>query len=137
MGNGQHIPGLIRGHGATLIMVQSGRFEGPSRALKLIAEGGMRNGKRQYVVPELEEVFKGQEEIEVPVEEQTFAQIMQNHVGNFLSCMRTRQKPQLDVETGARAQVLITMAVKSYREGRVVYFDDKNWKIVDKPPVKA
>ena len=28
MANSQHIPGLIRGHGATLIMVEHGRFEG-------------------------------------------------------------------------------------------------------------
>jgi predicted dehydrogenase len=137
MGNSQHIPGLIRGHGATLIMVQSGRFEGPSAALKLIAESRTVNGKRQYVVPELEDVFKGQAEMDVPVEEQSFAQIMQNHVTNFLSCMRSRQKPQLDVETGARAQVLITMAVQSYRQGKVLYFDEKNWKIVDKPPVRS
>ena len=138
MGNGQHIPGLIRGHGATLIMVQDGRFEGPSRALKLRAEFRKGpDGKLRYIVPELEEVFKGQEEIDVPVEEQTFPQIMQNHVKNFLSCMRTRQKPQLDVDTGARAQVLITMAVQSYRQGKVLYFDEKNWKIVDKAPAKA
>ncbi|MDX2267131.1 MAG: Gfo/Idh/MocA family oxidoreductase [Bryobacter sp.] len=135
MGNSQHIPGLIRGHAATLIMVQSGRFEGPSAALKLIAESRMQNGKRTYISPEMEDLFKGQAEIDVPVEEQSFAQIMQNHVGNFLSCMRTRQKPQLDVETGARAQVLITMAVQSYRQGKVLYFDEKNWKIVDKAPV--
>jgi hypothetical protein len=41
------------------------------------------------------------------------------------------------VETGARAQVLITMAVRSYREGKVFYFDEKNWKVVDKPPVRS
>ncbi len=57
-------------------------------------------------------------------------------MGNFLECMRTRQKPTLDVDTAARAQVLITMAVQSYREGKVLYFDEKNWKAVDKP-VKA
>ena len=50
--------------------------------------------------------------------------------------MRSRQKPTLDVETGARAQVLITMAVHSYRQGKVLYFDEKNWKVSDKP-VKA
>jgi C4-dicarboxylate-specific signal transduction histidine kinase len=88
-------------------------------------------------VPELEAVFQGKDEMMVPVEEQTFAQIMQNHVRNFLSCIRTRQKPQLDVETGARAQVLITMAVQSYREGKVLYFDEKRWKVVDKAPAKA
>lgn len=134
MANSQHIPGLIRGHGATLTMVASGRFEGPSRALQLKAEK-TRGGK--YIVPELEAVFQGKDEMEVPVEEQTFQQIMENHVKNFLSCIRTRQKPQLDVETGARAQVLITMAVHSYREGKVLYFDEKKWKIVEKAPVKA
>jgi hypothetical protein len=59
---------------------------------------------------------------------------MQVHVNNFLDCMRSRQKPTLDVETGARAQVLITMAVMSYREGRVLYFDEEKWKVVTKAP---
>lgn len=128
MANSQHIPGLIRGHGATLTMVEHGRFEGFAPFLTLKAERG-RGGA--YVVPELEAKFKGETEIKVPVKE---TNTMQTHVGNFLSCMRTRQKPTLDVETGARAQVLITMAVNSYREGRVLYFDEKNWKVVPKPP---
>jgi len=33
--------------------------------------------------------------------------------------------------------VLITMAVHAYREGKVLYFDEKNWKVLDKPPAKA
>jgi hypothetical protein len=32
-----------------------------------------------------------------------------------------------------RAQVLISMSVESYRQGRVLYFDEKNWKVTDKP----
>jgi hypothetical protein len=32
--------------------------------------------------------------------------------------------------------VLITMAVESYRQGKVLYFDEKRWKVADKP-VKA
>ena len=36
----------------------------------------------------------------------------------------------------ACAQVLITMAVESYRQGKVLYFDEKKWKVSDKP-VKA
>jgi len=55
-------------------------------------------------------------------------------VANFLECMRTRQKPTLDVETAACAQVLITMAVQSFRQGKVLYFDEKNFKVVDAPP---
>ncbi|MEZ5400234.1 MAG: Gfo/Idh/MocA family oxidoreductase [Bryobacteraceae bacterium] len=129
MANSQHIPGLIRGHGASLIMVEHGRFEGFAPYITLKAERDRRTKK--YVVPELEDKYKGEDEIKIPVTENN---TMQTHVLNFLSCMRTRQKPTLDVETGARAQALISMAVQSYREGRVLYFDDKNWKVVPKAP---
>jgi hypothetical protein len=81
-------------------------------------------------VPELEDKFQGQDEIKIPVEDKP---TMPTHVGNFLDCMRSRKKPTLDVDTAARAQVLITMAVMSYREGRVLYFDDRTWKVTDKP----
>jgi predicted dehydrogenase len=128
MANSQHIPGLIRGHGASLTMVEHGRFEGFAPTITLKAERG-RGGK--YVVPELEDKFKGETEIKIPVKE---TNAMQTHVLNFLDCMRTRKKPTLDVETGARAQALITMAVQSYREGRVLYFDEEKWKVVPKPP---
>ncbi|MBV8865147.1 MAG: hypothetical protein JO210_07070 [Acidobacteriaceae bacterium] len=47
--------------------------------------------------------------------------------------MRTREKPHLDVETAAHAQVLISMAVDSYRDGHVKYWDEEKWKAVDKP----
>jgi predicted dehydrogenase len=128
MANSQHIPGLIRGHGATLTMVEHGRFEGFAPHITLKAEVG-RGGK--WVVPELEQKFQGQTEMKVQVKE---VNTMQTHVGNFLDCMRSRQKPTLDVDTAGRAQVLITMAVQSYREGRVLYFDKEKFKIVPKAP---
>ena len=58
------------------------------------------------------------------------------YIDNFLSCMRTREKPHLDVETGARAVVVINLAAQSYREGKTMYWDAKNWKATDKP-IKA
>ncbi|SPE42722.1 hypothetical protein SBA3_670006 [Candidatus Sulfopaludibacter sp. SbA3] len=58
------------------------------------------------------------------------------HVKNFLQCVRTREKPRLDVETGAKAVVVINLAAESYREGKVMYWDEKRWKASDKP-VKA
>ena len=128
MANSQHIPGLIRGHGASLIMVEHGRFEGFAPHITLKAE---RTRQGKYIVPELEGKFKGESEIKIPVQE---TNTMATHVTNFLSCMRSRQKPTLDVETGARAQVLITMAVRSYREGKILYFDERTWKVSDKPP---
>jgi hypothetical protein len=62
--------------------------------------------------------------------------MMTAHIDNFIKCMRSREKPHLDVETAARAQSVINLAVASYREGKVKFWDEKNWKGVDKP-VKA
>jgi len=50
--------------------------------------------------------------------------------------MRTREKPHLAVETGAKAVVVINLAAQSYREGKTLYWDEKRWKASDKP-VKA
>ncbi len=135
MANSQHIPGLIRGHGASLIMVEHGRFEGYAPHITLKAEKTRvrkadGSWASKFIVPELEDKFQGQDEIKIPVEDKP---TMPTHVGNFLDCMRSRQKPTLDVDTAARAQVLISMAVQSYREGKVLYFDDKTWKVLDKP----
>jgi predicted dehydrogenase len=126
MANSQHIPGLIRGHEGSLIMVEHGQFEGHADFVTVKPEG--------RVVSQAYKDKYGTEAIRIPVEQ---TDMMSAHINNFLDCMRSRQKPTLDVDTGARAQVLITMAVNSYREGKVLYFDEKNWKVVDKPPAKA
>jgi predicted dehydrogenase len=122
MANSEHIPGLIRGHEGSLVMVEHGRFEGFAPFITVKPE--------RRVVSEEYKTKWGVEPIKIAVEE---TDTMQTHVKNFLQCMRSRQKPTLDVETGARAQVLITMAVQSYREGRVLYFDEKTWKVSPKP----
>ena len=57
---------------------------------------------------------------------------MQAHISNFLSCMRSRAEADAGCGDRRRAQVLITMAVQSYREGRVLYFDEKTWKVSPK-----
>ena len=125
MANSQHIPGLIRGHEASLVMVEHGQFEGHADFITVKPEP-------KVVSKEYKEKW-GTEPIKIPVEQ---TDMMSAHINNFLDCMRSRQKPTLDVDTGAKAQVLITMAVHSYREGKVLYFDEKNWKVTDKP-VKA
>ena len=50
--------------------------------------------------------------------------------------MHSRETPHLDVETGAKAVVVINLAVESYRQGKVLFWDEKRWKHSDKP-VKA
>ncbi|MCP5119876.1 MAG: hypothetical protein GY953_54450, partial [bacterium] len=59
--------------------------------------------------------------------------IWATHMEDFLSCMRTRQKPNLDGDLGYRIMVAIKMGVDSYREGRVRFFDDAREKVVGKP----
>jgi predicted dehydrogenase len=122
MANSQHIPGLIRGHEGSLIMVEHGRFEGYAPQIKVIPE--------KRVISDSYKARFGENEISIPVEETP----RWAHMQNFLDCMRTRQKPTLDVETGMRAQVTITMAVQAYREGRVLYWDEKAMKVTSKPP---
>jgi predicted dehydrogenase len=129
MANSQHIPGLIRGHEGTIIMVEEGRFEGRTDHITLKPERRIVGKNAEY-----KQKFGFDDTLadkSVPVDQKD---AMAAHVGNFLECMRTRQKPTLDVETAACAQVLITMAVQSYRQGKVLYFDEKNFKVVDARP---
>ena len=123
MANSQHIPGLIRGHAGTIIMVEHGQFEGRADYIILRPE--------RRVMDDAYKAKFGGDEVKIPVDKKDS---MLTHVDNFLASMRSRQKPTLDVETAARAQVLIAMSVMSYRQGRILYFDEKNWKVVTKPP---
>jgi predicted dehydrogenase len=137
MANSQHIPGLIRGHEGTIIMVDSGVFESTTDHITLKPEVARKRGASRDAPPVISPMFEGYkfgvEEVKIPVER---TDTMTTHINNFLSCMHTREKPHLPVETAACAQVLITMAVESYRQGKVLYFDEKKWKVSDKP-VKA
>ena len=128
MANSQHIPGLIRGHEGTLIMVEHGRFEGFAPYLTMKPETVGRENAKKNINPDY--TF-GKEDVKIPVEEFS---AMERHVDNFLKCIRTRETPTLNVEIAARAQVTITMAVESYRRGKVLYFDEKKFQIVEKPP---
>ena len=128
MANSQHIPGLIRGHEGTLIMVEHGRFEGFAPYLTMKPETVGRDNAKKNINPD----YKfGKEDVKIAVEEYS---AMERHVDNFLKCIRTRETPTLNVEIAARAQVTITMAVESYRRGKVLYFDEKKFQIVEKPP---
>lgn len=126
MANSQHIPGLIRGHEGTIIMVDHGKFESmvPFITVKPEVVRGKAIGGDKYA-----EKF-GTKDFQIAIDQKD---PMQVHVGNFLECMRTRQKPHLDVETGARAVVVINLAVQSYREGKTLYWDEKRWKASDRP----
>jgi predicted dehydrogenase len=131
MANSQHIPGLIRGHEGSIIMVEHGQFEGKTDSILVKPERhGVRENGQVTLKPINPDYKFGVEPQKIDVEQYD---PLVAHMNNFLDCMRTRKKPHLDVETGACAQVLITTAVESYRQGKVLYFDEKKWKLSDKP----
>lgn len=47
----------------------------------------------------------------------------QEHMQDFLRCVRTREKPRCDIELGYAVQVPLIMAMQSYVSGKVAYFD--------------
>jgi hypothetical protein len=61
----------------------------------------------------------------------------ENHMENFLRCVRTREKPVLDADTAYKAMVTIGMSVQSYREGRMLYWDAGRERVTNDPPPKA
>ncbi len=128
MANSQHIPGLIRGHEGTIIMVEHGMFEGSTPDITIRPERIRVEGQEERTV--FPGYKFGKEEIKIPVAQYD---MMQAHIGNFLACMRSRQKPHLDVETAAHAQIVINLAVESYRDGRVKYWDEQNWRSSNEP----
>jgi predicted dehydrogenase len=131
MANSHHIPGLIRGHEGTIVMVENGQFESRADYITVIPEllRDRTTHEKAPLKPEYAAKF-GAEPIKIPVDP---TDMMTAHIENFLACVRSREKPHLDVETGARAQAVINLAVQSYREGRVLFWDEKNWKASGKP----
>jgi predicted dehydrogenase len=49
---------------------------------------------------------------------------VQDHMRNFLECMVTRKTPNADIELAYRVQVPLIMAMRSFTEGKVAYFDE-------------
>jgi predicted dehydrogenase len=118
MANSTHIPGLLRGHEGTIMMVPEGAFEGRVDHITVTPE---RLFKKKFV-----EKF-GSEEVKLMTEKR------ESHYENFLRCVKTREQNVLDAQTAYRAMTTIGMAVESYRQGRVLYFDEAIQKVTDKP----
>jgi predicted dehydrogenase len=122
MANSQHIPGSIRGHQGTIIMVEHGQFEGKTDFIEVRPE-------KKTIGSDYKSKW-GDQPFQIKVDEKP----RWAHMQNFLDCVRSREKPTLDVDTAFRAQVTITMSVMAYRQGRVLYWDDQAMKVVTEPP---
>jgi predicted dehydrogenase len=118
MANSQHIPGLIRGHEGTIVMVPGGQFESKVDHITVTPE---RIAKEAFVGK------WGKDVVELATEKR------EDHMENFLRCVKTREKTVLDAMTAYKAMTTIGMAVQSYREGRALYFNEALQRVTDKP----
>ena len=101
MANRQGITEMIRGHEATIY------FESPG------------------VVVRPEDEFKDQRpELKVPTQPRLA------HMDNWLDCIRTRNKPHLDADTGYRIMTAIALGVESYRKEKVMRFDPERQRVI-------
>jgi predicted dehydrogenase len=54
------------------------------------------------------------------------------HVDNFLNCVRSRQQPNCHVDLGYKVSIATDLSVRSYRNGKVYYFDAEREQVVEK-----
>jgi predicted dehydrogenase len=54
------------------------------------------------------------------------------HVDNFLNCVRSRQQPNCHADLGYKVSVTIDLSVRSYRDGKVYYFDAGREQVSEK-----
>lgn len=54
------------------------------------------------------------------------------HVDNFLDCVRTRQQPNCNADLGYHTLIATDLSVRSYRNGKMYYFDSEKEVVTDK-----
>jgi predicted dehydrogenase len=90
----------------------------------LTFEGGSDGGTRAFITPE--PAFAQE------VEKRTIeAESRMGHEENFIHCMRTREQPHCDSLTGYKVMVVLGLAVRSWREGRMFTFDPDKQQIAN------
>ena len=55
----------------------------------------------------------------------------QKHANNFFDCVRSRQKPNCDPDTGFKVMTAIDLSVRSYRQNKVFLFDPRQERITN------
>lgn len=112
MANRQALPGVIRGHEATVFL------EGAN--VRVVAEKEFEG--------EFAERFGAPQEMVAPSRE------MAPHMTNWLDCLRSREKCVCDEELGYRTMVAIGMSIEAYRRGCTLYWDAAREEYAPSPP---
>ena len=61
----------------------------------------------------------------------------EEHMNNFLSCMRTREKPNCDADFAYKIMTAIKLGVDSYREGKTMLWDPVREQRIDQEPART
>ena len=72
----------------------------------------------------------GRETLRIEVQQDS---VNEDHVDNFLNCMRERTKPAFDAHFGYQVMTAIRLGVDSYRSGRMIAFDPHAQRILPSP----
>jgi predicted dehydrogenase len=54
------------------------------------------------------------------------------HIDNFLDCVRSRNQPNCNADIGQKVTIATDLSVRSYRNGKVYYFDAEQEKVLEK-----
>ncbi|MBI4583074.1 MAG: Gfo/Idh/MocA family oxidoreductase [Planctomycetes bacterium] len=112
---------LIRGEEATLVMGDD--WEGEERdRIEIIPEEPFQDSFRKKW---------GQDRVLI---DKTANEGDQLHVDNFFECVRSRKRPNCDAELAYKVMVTIGLSVRSYREGKMFYWDAAREAAVDSKP---
>jgi predicted dehydrogenase len=61
----------------------------------------------------------------------------ENHMADFIDCLRTRRRPAADIEIGRNAALMAHLGNISYRTGRKIKWDDASSRVMDDPGADA
>ncbi len=142
MANDTHIPGLIRGHEGTIVMVEHGMFEGHTDHITVTPqppyvkkyEEEFKEKFKDYWVEEETEGRRGRNRKNIKIVLPVSNEGRSDHMQNWLDCIKSREQPRLNSLTAYKAMVTIAMSVESYRKGKVLYFDSDKEIVVESPP---
>jgi len=112
----KHLPEVIYGQKGTIVLEAGGLTVTPEAAWAEKLPSNLRAARS------------------IPIER---VDIGREHMADFLSCMRTRKKPVLNAHFGYQLMTAIKLGVDSYRQGKVMAFDGRAEKVVDRAPVRA
>jgi predicted dehydrogenase len=136
MANQQSAPITVYANWGTIEIVQRGQTQagdsmgdqtrGPRQRMREVA---VIKAERQWQ-KEFMAANDGKTEVTIEGEED------EDLADNWLDAMRSRKKPVYDVLMGYQVMTAIKLGVDSYREGRVMAFDPKTRRIINKPAAR-